>query len=237
MMTTACMTKLTEKLTALGFELITGTAPNSKFTFVRKRQYHVFERIVCEFTGRNNDTAVCWIGVSMTRSIPFKGLTENLLLEEVASDRNRGWTVVKSNEDRCKWFRSVAESAILKLEQIADPLAKLLKANCRESMHRAKACLKEIERHASVNAAILSTKAKASEEQLRVAERIIEWPGVVQIRGTRPIYELATHLVLQELYASRLPNPDEPKEMPLENTTLMWEIQLVADSLLQYGQV
>jgi len=233
MIANTCMTELTSKLLVLGFNLMPSAMPNSKFTFVRKRLDQAFERVVCEFVGKKNDAAVCWIGISLTHTIPFKGLTENLLMEDVASDKDRGWTIIESKDDRCKWLRSVAEIAVPKLNQIAEGLAKTLIENCGQSLERAKSCIVAVERVTSVETMLLTLKANASEDELRVAERIVEWPGVVQIADSRTTYEVAALLVLQNLYKSRLPNPSISKEMPLENTNLMWEIQLVADSLLQ----
>jgi len=233
MIANTCMTELTSKLLVLGFNLIPNAMPNSKFTFVRKRLSHAFERIVCEFIRKKNDAAVCWIGVSLTHTIPFKGLTENLLVEEVASDTDRGWTIIKSKDDLSKWLQSVAEIAVPKLNQIAAELAKTIVGNCEESLERAKSCIVAVERVTSVEAMLLTLKANATEDERRVAERIVEWPGVVQLADSRTTYEVATLLVLQNLYKSRLPNPLNTTEMPLENTNLMREIQLVADSLLQ----
>jgi hypothetical protein len=231
------MSLLTNSLRAVGFISVHSGRQNSKLVFVRPRKDRTFERIVCEFVGKKNDAAVCWIGVSLTRLIPFKGLTEIFVVSEVASDHERGWTIIESNEDRCNWFRSVVEIAVPKLDEVAENFAKDLIQRCGESMDRAKACLAGIEDDTSVNTLLINVKTKATEDELRVTERIVEWPGVVQIANAQTTYELATLLVLQTLYKSRLPNPYDSKEMPLEKTNLMWEIQLVADSLMGQCQV
>ena len=70
-------------------------------------------------------------------------------------------------------------------------------------------------------------EARHGQRFRKEAERLAEWPGVLQVSDGEELYLLACCAVLTGEQGTAFSGQD-----PLENDELMWQIQLVADGIL-----
>jgi hypothetical protein len=219
-------------LSDAGYRLGHVNDSEGSFTFTKLRNDGLYELITCNFAGRKRDAVVCRVGVSVTRIVQLKNLTEKTVVVEVASVPERGWTIVRSNEELRDWERRVSEVAVRKAKQFANENSKELLDRTRNSRDAVHDCIEELLCCNGLSRCLTDLRSRASGEQLRVANRLAEWPGVRQLQGAAQVYEAACLAVVTRIRSNKLPSPELPAEMPLENDQLMWEIQLVADKLL-----
>ncbi len=226
---------LSAALTSKGFKLGAVSALEGSFVFTKLRNDGLFELIDCDFAGRYRDAAVCQVGVSVTRIVLLKKLTEESVVVEVATVPERGWTIIESDDQLEAWVQKVIEIAVPKAEQFANEHAESLLVLTETTRRKVQPCIDEILRVNDLDLYVRSLKSQASSDQIRVAKRLADWPGVLQVEGAEQIYEAACLAVVTRIRPSELPNPDLPAVMPLENAQLMWEIQLIADRLLDHA--
>lgn len=224
-------------LSGTGYKLGHVNDSEDSFTVTKLRSDGLYELISCNFAGRDRDAVVCRVGVSVTRIVQLKKLTEKAVLVEVATVPERGWTIVESNEELRDWERKVADVAVSKAEQFANQHSRELLDRTRISRDAVRNCIDELLRCGSLDRCLTYLKSRATDEQLRVAERLAAWPGVQQVHGAAQIYDAACLAVVTRIRANNLPNPEVPAEMPLENDQLMWEVQLIADKLMDEEKV
>jgi len=192
----------------------------------------LYEWITCEFVGRKGDAAICWIGVSATRLVQFKGLTEFRLLDDVATDQERGWTVIDGLEELHAWEASVVKHAVPRVSVMDDKVGCELLEKTRESRRLAGECVRHVNAFGTFDEAFSAIKDRASSDQYETSQRLAHWPGVVQVPGAASMYELACLAILTGKRSDKLPDLSNASETPLEDERLMWEIQLVVDGVL-----
>src|SRR6059058_2832286 len=78
--------------------------PTSNCAFVRPDQVaDLYQQIDVKFAGRESEAVFAYVSVSVTKWIRFKGLTESRLLYAIASDKERGWAVIKHTSEATAW--------------------------------------------------------------------------------------------------------------------------------------
>jgi len=75
-------------------------------------------------------------------------------------------------------------------------------------------------------------KQNVSADVNREARHLAEFPGVLQQRSAEEVYELAALTILRFENEVEASAPSFHGQSPLENDSLMWRIQLVADHIL-----
>jgi len=84
------------------------TYAKDSFTFVRSRSYgELYESIIVESQGSEDEAVYASVGVSLTRTVMYKVLGDVKLLDELAEDRERGWTIIRDVEKARKWEREL----------------------------------------------------------------------------------------------------------------------------------
>lgn len=202
------------------------------FSFTRMRGDQVYELIQCNFSGKRREAAVCRIGASVTRLIELKGLSESEVLLEVAEDRERGWTIVESSQKFRIWADHVARVAVEKASRFGDRVGSDLLRRTASIRRQAQRCIGKLIRMGSKEEAFERLTDESTETELQLAHCLSGWPGVMQVPQSELEYQLACLAVVKMLCNEKLPNPTEVSEMPLQNTQLMWQIQLIVDKLL-----
>ncbi len=223
---------LLSALSGAGYKLGRTSDSETSFTFTKARSDGLYELISCSFAGRNRDAAVCRVGISVTRIVLLKNLTEESVVVEVATVPERGWTIVESDEQLRVWEQKVLDVAVPTANQFANEHSKALLDRTEKSREAVQTCIDEVLSFDSLDGCLTYFKSRTSDEQIHVARRLAEWPGVRQVNRAEQIYEVACLVVVARIRPNDLPNPEEPVTMPLENDQLMWEIQLIADRLL-----
>jgi hypothetical protein len=144
-----------------------------------------------------------------------KDLCELQLIDDIAANRERGWTAITSGKAATEWAAALRKSAATSLEQLESHRLPQLETATRE--------------HRLAVASYLSlTDIPVSHHQ--ESERVAEMAGVCQIPNARDLYVQAIDLILSR---SRflLPSEDFSNLSPANNVAYRCRIQLIAAHL------
>jgi len=195
----------------------------------------VSEWVLIGFAGKKNEAISANVGVGITRSLAF-GITHELLVE-VADVREmfdnygfwtpgRGQAIIETTERAKAWERRVAEIAPAAAECYALQHGNELLKQTTRARQRSLELLRQLDSTKSLYQQIQEFEDRHGHTFRKEAERLAEWPGVMQVRDAEELYLLACCTVLTGEQGTALTGQD-----PLKNDELMWQIQLVADGI------
>jgi hypothetical protein len=188
--------------------------------------------IVVDSSGKKGEAAVAYIGVGVTRRIAFKGLLDLQLLEEIAEDKDRGWTIIITDQDALAWEEKLIRVAPRCAKEFASEHGPILLQRTEAVRNAVGKYLSHLDTEQAIEGQLKSLERRASERMLTDGERLAGWPGVVQIPEASAVYRLACLAIVSfehEVEENRRPFAGQN---PLEDDGLMWRIQLIADELL-----
>ncbi|MFN0197434.1 MAG: hypothetical protein ACKVT0_11875 [Planctomycetaceae bacterium] len=186
--------------------------------------------IELSFAGKKNEAVAGYVFISVTRWICIKGISEGNLLLNVASDKERGHTIVETTSQAKEWEYLLARNAPTAVEALAREHGQSLLDRSAHARQRAALHIQRLDRTEPLYAQII----KFDVNLINAAQRLAEWPGVMQVYDAEEIYLLASAMVLSGDEEFSYWGQD-----PLHNDDLMWQVQLVADEILSWerGQV
>jgi hypothetical protein len=193
----------------------------------------LFEQLIVKSAGKRREAIYAYAAVSVVSGpMATKGLVEMSLLDEIASDRERGWTLVETKEAALEWERSLAQVGPLRVRELAAEKGPDL-------LRRTEGARRASERYVDLLAGssdldeIQERLGKlASTEQRGEATRLMRWPGVMRMVGAEGLYEtVSLALVLFRSQVEEEPGVIEPAD-PVANQELMWRLQILADRLM-----
>lgn len=220
---------LRELLQAGGFD---GTwRSGSDIGFVRPSTVAgLFEHVVIGSAGREGEAVYANVAVSIVQHrLGTKGMCELRLVEEVAGDAERGWTVMRSLEESRDWARRLAGMAPRIASALAAERGQALLARTAVARAAVEAHLKRLPDAADLDALKAWLLGRLDADGVALARRLAAGPGVLQKAGAEFVHEVAClALVLFEAKGQRVA---EAKLDPLGDRDLMWRIQLLVDRL------
>ena len=217
--------RLKSLLLPLGFE--TSDMESNSLTFTRPDIGRgVYQKICVHFQGRRNEAVYGDVSVSVAKFISLK-IEELMLLDELASNKERCWTIIETTADAKLWERKFAEVAPVAVERFSAEHANAMLERTGQARRRSIELLQHLDSTLSVYAQLRRFELQLESSTYKRALRLSEWPGVLQVYDAEEIYQVACCAVLSGREGAAFIDQD-----PLHNDELMWQIQLIADALL-----
>jgi hypothetical protein len=191
----------------------------------------LYQQIDVSFSGRESEAVVGYVAASTTKWIRIKGLSVSRLLNEIASDPDRCWSIVRTAKEAKDWEQALTRRGpVAVTELVAEVGPSLLEVTkpAREQALMKSACLNPEEVISSQIARLYRTMP---EESIAAAERLARWNGVMQVANSEDVYLLACLAVMKPREFPIATGGD-----PLADQKLMWLIQLVADGIFSWDQ-
>jgi hypothetical protein len=218
-----------ELLQAHGFDATWRSG--SDFGFVRPSTVAgLFEHVAIGSAGREGDAAYANVAVSIVQHrLGTKGMCELRLVEEVAGDAERGWTVMRSAEAWREWARRLAEMAPHAASILATEKGPALLARTAVARAAVEGHLKQLPDAADLDTLKGWLLGRLDADGVASARRLAAGPGVLQKAGAEIVYEAACLAIV--LFEVRGQSVADAKLDPLGDRDLMWRIQLLVDRL------
>ncbi|MFO0885061.1 MAG: hypothetical protein U0894_12880 [Pirellulales bacterium] len=196
----------------------------------------VSEWVLVGFAGKKDEAVSANVGVGITQTLAF-GISHELLVE-VADVKQmvdeygfwapgRGQAIIETAETAKAWERRVAETAPAAAECYALEHGNELLQRTTHARQRSSKLMQLLDSTKSLYQQIQELEARHGNAYRKEAERLAEWPGVMQVFDAEELYLLACCAVLTGDQGTAFRGLD-----PLKNEELMWQIQLVADGIL-----
>ncbi len=212
-------------LSPLGFESL--DLRSNTLTFCRPDVARgVYQKICVDLQGRRNEAVYGDVSVSVTKFISLK-IDELMTLNEIASNKERCWTIIETTAEAKVWERKFADVAPAAVERFSAEHAEALREKTSQARRRSVALVQHLDPTLSSYAQLRRFESQLEASVYKRAMRLSEWPGVLQVYDADEIYQLACCAVLSGREGAAFLDQD-----PLHNDELMWQIQLVADALL-----
>jgi hypothetical protein len=159
------------------------------------------------------------------------------LLDEMAEDKVRGWTILDSRAKAEAWERQLARVAPARTSEFAAEIG--INVLARTNVARI-----AVERYLELLAVgprtvaerLSDLRQEVDEVIIADAERLATWPGVLQLAGAEDHYLLATLCIIRFERQVEASSATFLGDDPLVNEHLMWRMQLLADALLVRSQ-
>jgi hypothetical protein len=195
--------------------------------FVRlDRRPSLFQQIDVSFAGRRAEAVVAHVSASVTKWVRVKGLSVGRLLGELATDRDRGWSIITTSEEARHWEQSLARVGPIAAAELVSEVGAALIESTECARGVAQDRLARLHPERSVSDQIADLQRAMPSDLVAEARRLAASPGVMQVSEAEEIYLLACLSVLD--------GDDRSDRDPLANGELMGRIQLVADGILTW---
>jgi hypothetical protein len=215
------------------FEINPGATRNSLALVRSGYDPSLFEWIIFETAGRENEAVATTVAISVTRHVPFFRLMELMPLVEIAEDQFRGVTTITDAATADQWLQRVESAALQRFAAASSGrgLGLLRRtSSARQAVERYLACVSS--ENLSFHG-LGQLNSRCPPEIAREARRLAEYPGVLHVFGGNALYLWACTAIL--LFAGEVEEGGRSflGVNPLHNQELMWRIQLLADRLLR----
>lgn len=196
----------------------------------------VYEWMFVEFAGKRSEAVIASIGVGVTGVISYGEIQELLLqvadVKELVDEHGfwvpgRGRSIIDSVRVAKSWevqLAGIAPGAALSHSQLH---ANELLQRTAKARRRTIELVRLVDSSKSLYQQIQEFVSRHGATYRREAERLAEWPGVMQVADAEELYLLACCVVLTGEQGAEFFGRD-----PLRDDDLMWQIQLVADGVL-----
>lgn len=212
-------------------------SPMSGTAFVRVESSNpVTQWINVDWSGRERDAVYAYIGVGVSRHLLTSGLVYEEPLVEINEIRERGWTIIDTDEKAKEWeallVRAAPSRVAALVAQHGPPLLRKTES-ARAAVQRYLARIGSIK---SVKDRLGDLTRSASAEVIAEAERLASWPWVLSVPKAEDVYFLSCLSIL--LFSPEVENETTnfTGRDPRKDLELMWRIQLIADHLLYRGE-
>ncbi len=191
----------------------------------------LFESIIVESQGKRGEAVSASVGIAVTQTVMEKVLGNVQILEDMAGDPRRGWTIIDDDSDAREWEQKLATIGPVRAARWADSRGpELLQSTAplRAIVNRYEECLP---RHDSLSQSLALLKRNLDHATELAAERFSESP-LFDVEGVKALcYQVACHLITSQsaMIESRSfigHEPDKDSELPDR-------IEWLADRLFQ----
>lgn len=188
------------------------------------------EQLLVSAAGRAGEALACEVAISITRrQLGTKGMCELEVVTDLATDLERGLTIVETGEQVELWEKGIAEIAPAAVGELAKRKGTALLARTEKARSAVQSYLKELPGSEDLQELHAWLLARVPPDGVKGAQELAEAPGVLQKAGAELQY-LVTCLTIvtfglggQDLAKLKLD--------PVNDRELMWRIQLLADTL------
>jgi hypothetical protein len=190
-------------------------------------------------SGRKGEAVYAYVGVTVIfGENATKGLIELDLLKEIASNKERAWTIIETREQAIAWEKSLARVAPARAEALARDKGPELLERTRDARDAAARYLGLLAPVADPSAVRSALERLSTAEQRETADRWTEYGAIQQMpNGTSAYYVSALAMLVHGEAVEGRPAPFARKK-PIEEDALFWRIQLLVDLLFrQHGDV
>jgi hypothetical protein len=190
----------------------------------------LFETAEIKLAGRRFEAASADVGISCIRSrFSFRGLSERFCVLDVASNKERGQTELKTSREAELWLRHLIQVLPEKINDVRKQFAPAIYARTSEARSACQHYLRHIGFPCSAKDAIRNLKA--SEEQAIEANLILSHEVGWLANQT---FHYAAVLAILCLYKQVEPKVEFQFQDPRKDIPLMWRIQIIADRLMAH---
>jgi hypothetical protein len=205
--------------------------PANRWPFVRADNHSpgLFQQIDVDFSGRQREAVGAYVTASTSQWIRVKGLCVARPLCEVATDKERCWSIPTTEDEAKQWEELLALVGPLKASELVAEEGGALLDRTAEARRLAERTLARLDPERAVPEQITALERVMPPSLVAEARRLAAWPGVLQLRDAEPIYMLACLSILNRDVARSVVGSDR-----VVNDELMWQIQLVADGILSW---
>jgi hypothetical protein len=223
--------RLLTLLHPLNFRQGLATRAAGSLTFVRRSSLsELFDSIIVDCQGRNGEAVYASVGISATRTVMYKVLGDVRLIEVLADNKDRGWTVIDDANQAKYWERRLAAVA---QQEVADWAAQVGPRILEQTRNARAAAVQYLERlrHAGgADEVLKQLQARASQRTADAAKRLFESPGGSGVAGTESAYRAACYALMldaKEVEVAEYLTVDSAAT----NVEVMMRIHLLADRL------
>jgi hypothetical protein len=210
-----------------GFQCCTGS-----FALVRVGEHpELFEWIRIDTAGKRHEAVFAYVSVCIAKWIGIKGIMESMPFLELGEDRERGWTIIESDEKAREWEQKLIGHAPGAVVQFAAEHGPALLESTRAARLAVHQYLQRLSVEDCATSALASLRQNVGDTTRDEADRLMNWAAVQQIPDHPELYELACLCLLR--FSSEVEGQGITYfgQDPLENSQLMWRIQLLVDRL------
>lgn len=219
---------LTAKLADIGFQLKRRTRNDWDFR-TKPGNGGVFSEVTVTHQGRKKDAVYATIGLSLTRWIP-RDPSDERILTEIAGIPERGWSLIHTAAEATQWEAKLVNLLPSAIETFAHEHATALLDRTVSFRDAANSVLAGLSKSISFVEQISGFERCYGNEFVREASRIAHFPWVMEVSNCEAAYTLAICAVLAAGGGGFSFGMN-----PLHSEPLMWQIQLVTDELLTWG--
>lgn len=234
----ATLSFLQEELVRLEFRFVRHLPQSDEFVFSRNSpEPALYGWLHIHLGGSARNVAAPFAALSVIRSgFLMKGLAKTKLIRSIATDGQRGWSILGDVEEERGWVERLitALPAVLSELHAAEAYPLLAEtASARQAVQKYASILRSLLPHGvapvSWYKSLASNDAKRAADELSVA-------GICNLRGQEQIYAIAVYLVAQ--YALEVEGAsfswNRTKFGLLEERGLVHRLELIVDLLLNW---
>ena len=217
------------------FQLAQQACGDNAFVLLREDLVpDLFQWIWVNASGKRGEAVFAYAAVSVAKWIAFKGLMDLRPMIELGENPERGTTIIETDVKAQAWERKLIEYAPQEVSRFAAERGSALLETTKTARRSVAEYLKRVDLSDSAARALLTMWDGADETTCTEADRLMNWTAMQQIRGRETLYEMACLWVLR--YSSEVDGACVSYfgQDPLENTDLMWRIQLIVDKLFTH---
>lgn len=194
----------------------------------------LFEQLIVKSVGRHAEAVFANAAVSVVSGPMWtKGMVEMVLIDEVATNQERGWTEFHDEREIITWERQLAEVGPGRTRELAVTRGPKLLERTEEARRIVESVLSLLPPQAELGQLLMWLRERASDADQAEARRLSCSAGVMRLHDAEELY-LVAGMALRTLSPVA---SDGIQADPMNNPQLMWQIQLLVDRLLRRAGV
>ncbi len=213
---------------------ISWTSETARQVVYAKEGWHpeLYELINIQCGGKRGESVSATVRVTTSRGRAGWGdKSDRILVMELASDKQRGTSIINTSEEAVQWERQCAAVAPARAAELARRIGPAILNGTAEARAAANEYLRRLLRASDPIDPASALCDRATEGQVEEAVRIARSPVVVHIPDGLPLYTTAALAIV--LFGDEVEKRPRPfwGAVPLENNDLMMRLQLIVDRM------
>jgi hypothetical protein len=186
-----------------------------------------------ESQGKHGEAVYASVGVAITRTVAFKVLGDVHILDELAENKERFWTIITNDRKARQWETDLARLAPSRAREWAQKRGPGLLTTTEDIRQAVRKYLVRLHAQQGLENVLANLKATTPSDIALDAERLVYCPGASGVEGTETAYEVACYAILR--YSKELEGKSFAGMTPLKDASLMNRITVLGDWLLNVG--
>lgn len=177
----------------------------------------LYEQVRISCSGASSEAVYAYFTCAVVNhGYPTKGLLESRLVTEIATVKERGWTIISSDDDARIWEDSLIDAIYSEFGEFVESVASPL-----------------LETTASARSSAQEYVSRLNDGEVSAEARTIaNAPGICQVPGRFDLYEQAASCILEH-HAMVEKETSFDFSRPLFDLQLLWRLQLIVSQVLQ----